>query len=256
MWKVFSASAQGQWYFSKGKNNQDAVDCFADENLAVCVICDGCGSSSNSEVIARLSVGFFVRTVRRLIGDGVSLEKLPQILFAEYLEYLKWKVETEFLNTTEQIDLFIRDYLLCTINGVVAYDDKVLLFSCGDGANYLNSSIYQIFISPGNRPTYAAYNLYRQYGFVQEGTKALKDEKGNETGIPEGFATTLLVAKDINLVGIASDGISDLPNLFDELRLHATSQLSLNLCMNRIAMVRGEIMDNVTVAFFVKTGGG
>lgn len=252
MWKNFSATAQGPWYYEKGKNNQDAVDNFVDDKMAISFICDGCGGSANTEVIARLSVSFLVRTAKQLLIDGVALDDLPDRLFAEYLEYLKWKVDTEFLQTSEQVESFIRDYLLCTINGVIVFDEKILFLICGDGSTYLDNSIYQVFVSPGNRPTYAAYCLYKHYGFVSADTKVLRDEKGRETVIPVGFETKMISATNIKLVGISSDGLNDLPSLFDELRLYATSQLSLNLCMNRIAIVRGETKDNVTVSFLIR----
>lgn len=253
MWKIFSASGQGLKYFNENRNNQDSVLSYVDEEMAISVICDGSHAAVNSEIISRLSASFLVRKTKELLKDGLTLEELPRFLFDYYLEYLIGLVEAQLFLTQEEVNSFIYDSLLTTIIGVIAYKGQILLFNCGDGSYYLNNAIYLVRESPNNRPTYLAYNLLETYGIVAEGTKELVDVRdGKTTKIPEGFEVVILDEKEVDLVGIASDGLNLHPSLYDELRMHAKSQIGLTLCLNRIITVRGETTDNVTVSFLKK----
>lgn len=253
MWKIISASGQGLTYFNEGRNNQDAVQSYVDNEMAISIICDGSHAAINSEIISRLSASFLVRKAKELLKDGLYLEEVPSFLFTYYLEYLIGLVQAQLFQTTEEVNKFIYDSLLCTVIGAIAYKGKVLLFDCGDGSYYLDDAIYQVRESPNNRPSYFAYNLLRTYGIIPESATELVDIRdGKVTEIPCKFETILLQEKDIHLVGIASDGLNPFPSLFDELRLHAKSQISLTLCMNRIVIIRGETTDNVTVSFLIK----
>jgi hypothetical protein len=255
MWKIFSSSAQGIRDFNEGRNNQDAVFSFFDEEMAVSIICDGCHGGKNSEVIARLSAPFLVRKSKQLLKDGLQLEDLPAFLFDDYLEYLVSLVETQSFLELGELNDFIYSDLMCTVIGTIVYKGQVLLFNCGDGSFYLNNAVYLVRTSKKERPTYIAYNLLRFYGIIpMEATEIVGDD-GVTTKIPFGFETVILKECDVSLVGIASDGLNLFPTLFDELRIHATSQVSLNLCMNRIVIIREETIDNVTVSFLIKTGG-
>ena len=255
MKKIFSASAQGQTYFNEGKNNQDFYCNFVDDNKAIMVICDGCHGGKNSEVVARLSAPFLVRKINELLDDGLSLAELPTFLFDYYQEYLIGLVESQLFQNKEEVERFVYENLLCTVIGVVSYQDEVLLFNCGDGSFYLNDSIYLVRESLHNRPTYLAYNLLKVYGIIPESSVELIDDRdGKTTKIPTEFETVYLTDSDIKIIGISSDGLNPYPSLFDELRLHAKSQISLTLCLNRIVVIRGETTDNVTVSFLVKTG--
>lgn len=253
MWKILSASAQGVKYFKDGRNNQDAVFGFADGEMAISVICDGSHAAINSEVVSKLSATFLVRKVKELLKDGLTLQELSGFLFNYYLEYLIDLVEAQCFLTKEEVSKFIYDSLLCTVIGVVVYKDQILLFDCGDGSYYLNNSVFLVKESANNRPTYFAYNLLKVYEILPEGAFELVDARDQKaTQIPDKFDTLLLSSKEVNIVGIASDGLNNHPSIFDELRLHAKSQISLTLCLNRITMIREETTDNVTVSFLKK----
>ncbi len=255
MWKIYSSSAQGIRDFNEGRNNQDAVFSYVDEEMAVSIICDGCHGSKNSEVIARLSAPFLVRKTKQLLKDGLLLEDLPAFLFDGYLEYLMGLVEAQSFLELVEVNDFIYSDLMCTVIGVISYKGKILLFNCGDGSYYLDNAVYLVRTSKKERPTYVAYNLLRFYGIIPMDATEIVDDEGVATKIPFGFETVMLQEKNVSLVGIASDGLNLFPSLFDELRVHAKSQISLNLCMNRIVTIREETTDNVTVSFLIKTGG-
>lgn len=254
MWKIFATTSQGQRDYSQGRNNQDHVDSYADENMAISFICDGCHGGAHSEVIAQLSAPFLVRTARKLLDSGTPLGNLPSMLFEEYLNYLQWNIDVQFFGTMDEIESYIRAYLMCTAVGIVLYKKQILLLSCGDGSFYLNNSVFKVIRSPNNMATYPAYNMYKRFGFLGKEVKEIVDKEGRRVTIPVGFEVQELDTLNVEIVGVASDGLNELPQLFDELRMHATSQMSLRLCMNRIATVRGETVDNATVAFLVKGG--
>ncbi|MEK7070816.1 MAG: protein phosphatase 2C domain-containing protein [Patescibacteria group bacterium] len=254
MWKIFAVTSQGQRDYSQGRNNQDHVDSYVAENMAVSFICDGCHGGAHSEVIAQLSAPFLVRTTRKLLESGVALDNLPDKLFEEYLNYLQWNIDVQFFRTSEEVEGYIRAYLMCTAIGIVLYKNRILLLSCGDGSFYLNNSVFKVIRSPNNMASYPAYNMYKRFGFLGKEVKEIVDSEGRRVTIPVGFEVQELGVENVDVVGVASDGLNGLPKLFDELRLYATSQKSLRFCMNRIATVRGETVDNATVAFLVKGG--
>ncbi|KKS92325.1 MAG: hypothetical protein UW68_C0004G0019 [Candidatus Collierbacteria bacterium GW2011_GWB1_44_6] len=257
MWKIFSASAQGPIYYNEGRNNQDAVISYVDDEVAISFICDGCHGGINSEVAARMSAPFLVRTSKLLLKDGCSLKDLPGQLFEIYLGYLVSQVEVQQFRTVEEKIDFIGSFMFCTVIGAIAYKGEVLLLNCGDGSYYLNNKVYVVRTSPNERPGYPSYNLYKTYGIIPpDATDVIDIRDGKSTKIPDGFEIIFLKESEVQLVGIASDGLNRLPKLYDELRAHATSQISLSLCLNRIAVVRGEILDNVTVSFLLKPKGG
>lgn len=254
MWKIFSMTSQGQRDYSQGRNNQDHVDSYVDESMAISFICDGCHGGAHSEVIAQLSAPFLVRTTKKLLLSGVTLEDLPGKLFEEYLIYLQWNIDVQFFATADEVESYIRAYLMCTAIGFVMHENRILLLSCGDGSFYLNNSVFKVIRSPNNMATYPAYNMYKRFGFLAKDVKEIEDRDGHRVTIPTGFEVQELSADNVDIVGAASDGLNELPQLFDELRLHTSSQMSLRLCMNRIATVRGETIDNATVVFLVKGG--
>ncbi len=254
MWNISSASAQGPQYYNEGKNNQDYYKTFVDKKMAISIICDGCHGGESSEVVARLSAPFLVRKAKELLSNGLSLKHLPMVLFDVYLEYLISLVQAESFRTLEEVSSFISENLMCTIIGAVAYKGKVLLFNCGDGSYFLNDKVFLVKISPHERPSYPAYILFKTYGIIDQNATEIVDEEGKVTKIPEGFDVITLNEKDVNLLGIASDGLNRYSNLFEELATYATSNGSLLLCMNRIVTFREETTDNITVSFLERIG--
>lgn len=244
MWIPVTASAQGLAYSHEGRNNQDAYASWTDGNVAIVFINDGCHASKFSEVGARLSSGFLVRKTREMILQGTPLAKLGTRLFSDYLDFLEWQVESQFFDFPQEINEFIGSHLYCTALGIVATPKQVMFLSCGDGSFYLNDHICETIRSPQNKPTYPAYNLFPRFGIdVGDDLKEL---------IPDSFRSTVYSSSEVQLAGMASDGLSDLPLLVEELKEHSQSSLSLQLCLNRIAVIRAETRDNVTISFVHK----
>ncbi len=244
MWIPVTASAQGLAYAHEGRNNQDAVASWSDGNTAIVFINDGCHGGKFSEVGARLSSGFLVRKSQELLLRGLPLVDLSVQLFSSYLEYLEWQVETQFFTGSDEIQAFISDYLLCTALGIITTQKEVMTLSCGDGSFILNNNIIETIRSPFNYPVYPAYNLITRFGL--ESTESL------EKLTPSLFKTTLFPASDVQSVGMTSDGLNDFPKLVEELRNNSQTSIRLQLCLNRISMIRAETTDNVSIAFVHK----
>ncbi len=244
MWIPVSASAQGLAYAHEGRNNQDAVNSWSDGVNTIVFINDGCHAGKFSEVGARLSSGFLVRKSREIALQKVPLVDLGIKLYHDYLEFLEWQVESQFFEKSEDISEFISSHLLCTAFGIIANEKEVMFLSCGDGSFYLNQSIFETIHSPNNKPTYPAYNLYSRFGFeISTELKSLT---------PPAFSTTILPSSAVQLAGMASDGLNDMPLLVEELKDHSQTSNTLQLCLNRIAFIRSETRDNVSIAFIRK----
>ena len=245
MWTLSCASAQGLNYFREGKNNQDAISSWSDGENAVIFINDGCHAGKYSEVGALLSNHYLVRKASEMVLQKTPLPSLAGSLFKNYLDFLQWQVDCQFFdNSDTEIPGFIANYLMCTALGIIATPSEVMFLSVGDGSFYLNDKIFETIHSPDNRPAYPAYNLYKRFGFNGS------DEIDRIT--PTGFKTTLFPSGNISLVGMASDGLNDLPQLIEELHDHSKTSVSLQLNLNRIACIRAETIDNVSVCFIQK----
>jgi len=244
MWFPVTASAQGLAYAHEGRNNQDAVFSWSDGINSIVFLNDGCHAGKFSEVGARLSAGFLVRTSQKMLSQNVPLLDLRTKLFVDYLEFLEWQVQSQFFDNIDEIREFIGSHLLCTALGIITTPKEVMLLSCGDGSFFLNDQIIETIHSPLNTPAYPAYNLLSRFG--------LKIDNRVRNLMPSSFKTTIIPTEEVQLVGMTSDGLNDLPHLVEELRAHSKTSLSLQLCLNRIAVIRAETRDNVTIVFVHK----
>lgn len=248
MWKISSASAQGQVYFNEGRNNQDVAKCWTDGKVALGIINDGCHGLNNprlqSEVGAQLSNNFLFRKAGEELLKGTKPSLIPSLLFPLYVDYLWWQVESQLYNDVDEKINFISRYLMCTTFGILADEFEVVNFWAGDGLMYLNNGVYRIINSGRlNRPKYPAYHLYEIYGAVNEELASL---------LPNGFEQEDFSADEVEAAGISSDGLSQLPHLMDELKAYSMSNFSLQMCLNRIAVIRSETSDNVSAVFLSK----
>ncbi len=248
MWKISSASAQGLAYFHEGRNNQDVANGLTDGRLAVGIINDGCHGQLNprlqSEVGAQLSNNFLLRKASKMLLDGEMPSNIPGLLFLEYLDYLWWQVESQLFDSAEEKVDFITKYLMCTTIGFLANEFELTYFWAGDGLTYLNNGVYRILNPESqNRPRYPAYHLYKTYGVASEEIVSL---------LPTGFEQEDFSTSSVQIAGISSDGLVEFPNLMDELKAYSSSSFSLQMCLNRISVIRSETSDNVSVVFLNK----
>ena len=156
---VAGGSVCGRRHESKGINNQDAFAWrYADDTL-IAVVCDGCGSSRNSEVGAKLGARLTVEALR------IWLPVLSEAPAATALEQVRVHLLEQFGRLVKEMGndplKTILNYFLFTIVGAVITPEKVVTFTHGDGVLAINDD-YAHLIYPNNAPPYLTYELVRE----------------------------------------------------------------------------------------------
>jgi hypothetical protein len=180
LFEVASGSIAGREHLRVGKNNQDAYFSICNEQAAIAVVCDGCGSGKHSEVGAKIGARLVVKTIAKQIQSASDSQ---DGLTSEFWERLKLDLLAEMQQVLQmlgggsngddggdsQADAFrreavqqiVNDYLLFTIVGMLITPTEAVTFSIGDGLVVVNGKIGQIGPFPDNAPPYLAYGLYR-----------------------------------------------------------------------------------------------
>ena len=210
-------------------NNQDFVMVTQNEDCIIGLIADGCGSGSNSEVGAQLSLNFISKWLQENSDEndwGVHLKKDIQ----------NYSLALSKTHSSEPRQ-FIKDYLLYTILGFIVRDDIITVFSFGDGVIIMGNEIK--IIDQSNRPKYINNEL-------------LGDEGGSFEFYDFGLKDQILV--------LGSDGLLDLidgigKGLVDEYRTlddftednrHFTNPVHLPKLLQKYSNT-GQIKDDCSV---------
>ena len=171
-------------------NNQDAFAWSDYGDGLVAVVCDGCGSSSHSELGARIGahiVSHAVASSLRLFDYGLPIENV--LADAHLKSLMQLKQVAEATPGLEPEDL------LFTIMGVFVTPDETAVFSVGDGVFAVNGEVTIIPEYPGNAPPYIAYALDR----LQKGLR-----------IDQEFDVRMCMpTSEMKSVLIGSDGVAD-----------------------------------------------
>jgi hypothetical protein len=174
--EIASGTIIGRDHRIAGKNNQDAFSSMATEEYLVAVVCDGCGSSPNSEVGAKIGAHIIATEIQSSL---CSLSDQCQPIRKDDWEFLLSHIFNKpFLGQIQTLALgmvnhrldweseFVRvilDYFLFTAIGIVITPKSTIVFSVGDGIFGINFKTGGILRSlgpfPGNAPPYPAYGL-------------------------------------------------------------------------------------------------
>lgn len=154
--EVAGGSVLGYEHRRIGKNNQDAYHIWHSDHLIIAVVCDGCGSSPQSEVGAQIGV----KLVTEVILQQYQTQADPTTLnwsqiHQNLLDRLALIISTMGNHPIEMI----QNYWLFTIVGAVIQPDSVTLFSAGDGVIIVNDQLIPLGPFPNNAPPYLAYSL-------------------------------------------------------------------------------------------------
>ena len=154
-------SVRGREHLRLERNNQDAYAILRNEQYAIAVVCDGCGSGQYSEVGAQIGARLTIESLTRALssqssqGNPISshelLEQVRQDLLRQ-IDNLAQAMGGNWLQT-------LKDYFLFTIVGVVITSTDILVFSLGDGVIIINGKEIDLGYFPGNAPPYLAYGL-------------------------------------------------------------------------------------------------
>lgn len=157
---IAGGSIRGQRHESKGVNNQDAFAWHRSDSAIIAVACDGCGSSKNSEVGAKLGARLAVQALR------IWLPVLDEAPAATALEQVRIHLLEQFGKLVQEMGndplKTILNYFLFTIVGAVITPEKVVTFTHGDGVLAVNDD-YANLIYPNNAPPYLTYDLVRDH---------------------------------------------------------------------------------------------
>ncbi|HRE47571.1 MAG TPA: protein phosphatase 2C domain-containing protein [Aggregatilineales bacterium] len=187
----------GRDHILRGMNCQDAYTLLEQADAVIGIVCDGCGVGGRSEVGAALAAQFISGRVARALAEGIALEGLPDVIYAETIRFLEGIVSAvDPMNRPG----FVRDYLLFTVIGVVITPTGGVIFAAGDGLIVLDSRM--IRRDENNTPSYIGYHV------VDPAVLA-------EAALPSGFDIYPLPS-DWARVAIATDGFEAdvLPNLW------------------------------------------
>jgi hypothetical protein len=158
--EIAGGSIRGQRHESKGVNNQDAFAWHCSGNTIIAVVCDGCGSSKNSEVGAKLGARLTIEALR------IWLPVLDEAPAATALEQVRLHLLEQFGKLIQEMGKdplkTILNYFLFTIVGAVITPEKVVTFTHGDGVLAINDD-YANLIYPNNAPPYLTYDLVRDH---------------------------------------------------------------------------------------------
>ncbi|MFA6228267.1 MAG: protein phosphatase 2C domain-containing protein [Patescibacteria group bacterium] len=146
-----------------GRNNQDAYHVCADQQRAVAVICDGCGSQKHSEVGANEAARFISERIyqllatRQAVNTSISLPLTLGELRQEMLADINQRVKR--LSPNGGKTKTVNDFYLFTVIGAVVDDDGCSIFALGDGCYAINGEFHQLGPFNDNEPPYLAYGL-------------------------------------------------------------------------------------------------
>lgn len=167
---IGGATQHGIQHAVDNQNNQDAAMILIRDKLIVGVLCDGCTSThnelsdeiSNNEVGAKLvalAVGRGVETVtasNRIRDDDTFLKILSQEIFSRLTALIEL-----FAGPDENSrEIFIKDFLITTVLGIVIDEENFTLFHCGDGIVSVNDDFK---ILEGDGKYYLAESLLHHF---------------------------------------------------------------------------------------------
>lgn len=177
------------------KNCQDAFYVNSRGPYTVCIVADGCGSGTHSEVGAHIGA--------RLVGEAILAERgrvgsISEIRWDRVLTDVTSSLNVLARQMGESLSVVVNDYLLFTIVGVVMDSAEARFFNLGDGVVLINDQQIELGPFPGNQPPYLAYNLV--------GSTLLSDDS-DALGFQK-VATVPLA--ELNYFLIGTDGVLDL----------------------------------------------
>lgn len=175
-WQIAGGTVTGTMHLNPIKfgNNQDAYHWVNTPDMLIAIVSDGCGSSPDSEVGAKVGSKVVARTVRDWMNMwGLEAAKMD---IASLNDDFMWEaVRTESINALKQtavsmcivkqaaVDVgtsllrTIKDAFLFTVVGVVLTDRVFVLFTIGDGFAMVNGIELGLGEYPEDAPPYMMY---------------------------------------------------------------------------------------------------
>lgn len=164
--RVAAAAVTGARHLRTARNGQDAAAAWSEDDMAVVVVCDGCGSGQSSEVGARLGAQLVVNAVRARLVAGQSpadptlwtavREEVAGAL-TTFVDALHDRSSTS--NDQARREQLIHDHFLFTIVVAAVRGVDVAVWAIGDGTYAIGDREQVLGPFPDNQPPYLAYDL-------------------------------------------------------------------------------------------------
>lgn len=161
--EIAGGSVAGREHVLAGRNNQDSYCWLSTEDALVAIVCDGCGSSKQSEVgaklgtalIANYAIGYAAKAVKSGFSNRLFSENFWEQIRQDVLSQLRILANAIGGELSETVS----EYFLFTVVGALITRFGVSFFSIGDGVFIANGKINSIGPFPDNEPPYLAYGL-------------------------------------------------------------------------------------------------
>lgn len=199
-WKMNGASKIGLNHLIREINNHDAVRLFEipEQQILGGIICDGCSAGKHSEVGSNLIAEFASCRLLSFLNNGYELTKAIDLLFKCVNQFIEKIVP---FTDEKQKTLFLDDYFMTTIMGVILSKNEAKIFHSSDGVfSILNKDGTEItnIINQNDVPTYITYR------------NITSPEKFNvkQSDIPKEFKIVDIDLENTNGIMIATDGFN------------------------------------------------
>ena len=199
VFEIASGTITGFDHVISSKNNQDGLAIYADDDQLIAAVCDGCSGSKKAEVGSNIAA----RLIVNLLRDNHSLYYED----ARALERLKDDFLIGLCNVAKELDTNYRQVLIeyfqfTTVVMVLnRIQNKLWIFSIGDGAIAVNGEFVDLGPFPDNAPPYVVYNML-DTSLAQDNPELLDFRLNYELELDE-----------LQSAMIGSDGVIDLVNI-------------------------------------------
>jgi hypothetical protein len=155
--EIAAGSIPGRSHVLAGKGNQDAFAFRVTKNALFAVVCDGCGSSTHSEVGAAIGARVVVEAGLAALGRGAAVddEATWEAVRRESLVSLGATARA----MGGKMEDVVSEYLLFTVIGVAVAGGRAAIVGIGDGFFATPGERVRIGPFAGNAPPYLGYGL-------------------------------------------------------------------------------------------------
>ena len=175
-----------------GRNNQDSWIISQDENLAICIVADGCGSGKRSEVGSQIGVQLLARAIRTAHTESAT----HTINWHEVQQHVLSHIDILARAMSVPYRTVIEDFFLFTVVGAVIDQQQAVFFTLGDGTIVVNENDVELRAYPDNAPPYLGYCLIQERVNVDPALLQLQ-------------AVHTIDTKNLDTFLLATDGIDD-----------------------------------------------
>jgi hypothetical protein len=156
--ELATGTVVGTDHLRTGRNGHDAFASLLADDLAIALVCDGCGSGAHSEVGAKIGARILVRELAAGVRRGLDLSPDSPLwtgAAGDTIAQLKALASTLGGSPVDTVETF----LLFTVVGLLITPRETAVFFLGDGVIVINGTGIVLGPFPDNAPPYLSYAL-------------------------------------------------------------------------------------------------